>query len=55
VTVCSFAPHSQAGEEATPICVRMSGNVLHQCGGGYAGPTLFLEGSFQEGECQCRG
>ena len=38
-----------------PICVSKSGNVRHRCGGGYAEPTLFLEGSLQEGGRRCRG
>jgi len=29
----------------TPICVSRSGNVRHRCGGGQAGPTLFLVGA----------
>ena len=36
----------------TPVCVR-SGNIWHRCGGGWAGPTLFLAGSSQEGGCRC--
>ena len=30
-----------------PICTGRSGNVWHQCGGGWVGPRLFLEGSFR--------
>ena len=45
-TVCSSAPHSQAAEEVDPICTSRSGNVRHRCGGGSAGPMLFLKGSF---------
>ena len=32
-----------------PICTSRSGNVRHQCGGGWAGPRLFLGGSFRVG------
>ena len=30
-----------------PICTGRSGNVRHRCGGGWAGPRLFLGGSFR--------
>jgi len=30
-----------------PICTSRSGNVQHQCGGGWAGPRLFLGGSLR--------
>ena len=30
-----------------PICTGRSGNVQHRCGGGWAGPRLFLGGSFR--------
>ena len=38
-----------------PICTSRSGNVRHRCGGGWAGPTLFMEGWFQEGQCWRQG
>jgi len=34
-------------------CASKSGNAWRQCAGGQAGPTLFLEGPFQENGCQC--
>jgi len=37
-----------------PIWVSRSGKVRQRCGCSWAGPTLFLEGSFQEGGCRCR-
>ena len=39
----------------THVCSSRSGNVQHRCGGGWAGPTLLSEGSFQEGGCWCQG
>jgi len=36
-----------------PICTSRRGNVRHRCGGGWAGPSLFLGGSFREGGCRC--
>jgi len=48
--MCSSAPHSQAAEGSILYltCVSRSGNVRHRCGGGWAGFTLFLEGSLQD-------
>ena len=44
----------RAQREPYPICTNRKGNVRHQCGGGWTGPTLFLGGSFREGGCRCR-
>ena len=37
-----------------PICVSRRGSLRHWSGGSWAGPTLLLEGSFQDGGCWCR-
>ena len=36
-----------------PISTSRSGNVRQQCGGGWAGPRLFLGGSFRKGGYRC--
>jgi len=43
-TVCSSAPPQW---RPYPICTNRSGNVRHRCGGSWAGPRLFLGGSFR--------
>jgi len=52
---CSSVPHSQPQRRPCPICASSDVNVPHQRRGGWAGPTLFLEVSFQQGGYQCQG
>ena len=41
------------GRRPYPICTSRTGNVPHRCGGGWAGPRLFLGESFRVCVYQC--
>ena len=43
---CVLRHNHRPQRRPCPICTDRSGNVRHRCGGGWAGPRLFLGGSF---------